>query len=150
MAKEYPRAYSLGESDNTKTDQLTVKLTVPGDVNLDGRVDFNDLTVVAQNLGESLAKGSNVNWSMGDINYDGQVDFNDLTMIAQYFGASLTKAEAQYLPASFVAQWNLALAEVHANSSVVAVPEPASLATIVFFAGGLLFRRRRKSTCTIH
>ena len=137
-----PSLFAVGYVDNTTTHQLTIGFTVPGDTNLSGATDFTDLTTVAQFFGQSIAKGNNVSWSTGDVNYDGQVDFNDLTIVAQYFGQSLTKSQASELPASFVAQYNLALAEVHGGTS--SVPEPGIVSLLAVGAAGLLARRRRR------
>jgi len=57
----------------------TVKAS-PGDANLDGFVDFNDLVKLAQNY-----NASNTNWFQGDFNYDGTTDFNDLVFLAQNY-----------------------------------------------------------------
>jgi len=140
-------AFAVGYVDNTTAHQLTVGFTVPGDTNLSGATDFTDLTTVAQFFGTSVAKGNNVSWSTGDVNYDNQVDFTDLTLVAQYFGASLTKSQASELPTSFVAQYDLALAEVGGGSGNVdtsSVPEPGSISLMVLGAAGLLARRRRR------
>jgi len=141
-----PNAYSVGYEDNTAADQVIVKLTVPGDATLDGQTDFNDLTTVAQFFGTSVAKGNNVSWQTGDVNYDGNVDFNDLTIVAQYFGDSLTKAEAASLPASFVAQYDLALAELYAGNGIAqSVPEPGVLTVIVVAAVAMCSRKRDRT-----
>ena len=126
---------------------MTIALTVSGDTNLSGSTEFTDLTTVAQFFGQSIAKGNNVSWSTGDVNYDGNVDFNDLTLVAQYFGDSLTKAEAASLPATFVAQYNLALAEVRGGTT--SVPEPATFTLFAgvacWFLAGKRIRARRNS-----
>ena len=140
VAASNPGAFAIGYSDNTPTNQLKIMVTVPGDANLDGQTDFNDLTIVAQFFGQTVTTNPTLGWSNGDENYDGQVDFNDLTLVAQYFGDSLTKAEAAALPASFVAQYNLALAEIHASS----VPEPTAATLLIAASVGMLGRRRAK------
>jgi hypothetical protein len=68
---------------STKT-ALTSATTVLGDANLDGTVDFNDLTIIAQNYGKTGAT-----WNDGDFNSDGVVDFTDLTAVAQNYGTVL-------------------------------------------------------------
>jgi len=137
-----PSLFAVGYVDNTSTHQLTVGFTIPGDTNLSGATDFTDLTTVAQFFGQSIAKGNNVSWSTGDVNYDNQVDFSDLTLVAQYFGQSLTKSQASELPASFVAQYNLALAEVRGGTS--SVPEPGMIGVFAVAAVGLMVRRRAR------
>ena len=138
-----PGLFAIGYSDNTSTHQLKIAFTVPGDCDLSGTTDFNDLTTVAQFFGQSTAKGNTVSWSTGDVNYDNVVDFNDLTLVAQYFGSSLTKSQASELPASFVAQYELALAEVRQTDSV---PEPMTIG-LMSIAGAVLLGQRRERRC---
>jgi hypothetical protein len=135
-AASHPTAFVLGYSDNPTTDQLEIMFTIPGDATLDGHTNFNDLLVIAQHFGQTPPPG--LAWTEGDVNYDGVVNFNDLLIVAQNFGDTLSAAEASQLPASFAAQFNLALAELHENS----VPEPTGTALALIAAGGLLARRR--------
>ena len=100
----------------------------PGDSNLDGSVDFNDLVVLAQNYNTPTG----MTWFDGDNNYDGAVDFNDLIFLAQNYNSAVP---ADGLPPSFASDVASAFAQV---------PEPASV--IVFGMGmvGLGLRRRRR------
>ena len=84
-------------------DNMRVTLMLIGDANNDGKVDFGDLLILAQNYG----KAGDV--SAGDFNADRAVGFDDLLLLAQHYG----QVAAAGPP--------VALAEV---------PEPASLATI--------------------
>jgi len=59
---------------------------IPGDANGDGKVDFADLLVLAQNYGKS----SGAVWTDGDFNGDGNVGFDDLLILAQNYGAGST------------------------------------------------------------
>jgi hypothetical protein len=65
-----------------------------GDINRDRAVNFNDLTVVAQNYNQS-----GMTYADGDLTGDGTVDFNDLVLIAQRYNTSLP-APAPPLPAA--------------------------------------------------
>jgi Dockerin type I domain len=56
-----------------------VRLTVYGDANLDGVVNFIDLVKLAQNYNGPGEKS----WGQGDFNFDGTVDFVDLVKLAQ-------------------------------------------------------------------
>ena len=56
--------------------------SLPGDVNLDGKIDINDLTAVLTNFGQT----SGMTWNLGDVNGDGKVDINDLTTVLTNFG----------------------------------------------------------------
>ena len=50
---------------------------LPGDVNLDGMVDADDLAIVDANLGQMLAGG----WAVGDLNRSGLVDASDRRIV---------------------------------------------------------------------
>ena len=54
-----------------------------GDANLDGKIDFSDLLILAQNFGRTDAT-----FSEGDFDGDGTVDFADLLILAQNYGKS--------------------------------------------------------------
>ena len=58
---------------------------LPGDADLDGRVDFNDVVVVARHYG---MKGAT--WSDGDFNGDGSVRFDDLVILARNYGRTVS------------------------------------------------------------
>jgi len=60
---------------------VVIKPAIAGDANLDGKVNFQDLLLLAQHFGAPAA-----NWDQGDFNYDGVVNFNDLLALAQNFG----------------------------------------------------------------
>jgi MYXO-CTERM domain-containing protein len=156
-----PMGLAIGYADNTQTNQLKIAATVPGDADMDGKIDFNDLATIAANYGTSSAKGGTVSWSSGDVNYDGLVNFADLTVVAQQLGNDFTAQQAATLPASFIAQYQLAMAEVGDLSTFAAgarvgaapaiesgqtsvVPEPAGAAVIALLAAAVLPRRRRQ------
>jgi T5SS/PEP-CTERM-associated repeat protein len=56
---------------------------LPGDANLDGAVDINDLTIVLSHFGQS-----GMTWTQGVFDGDaaGKVDVNDLTIVLSEFG----------------------------------------------------------------
>jgi len=64
--------YSGGGGGN---DGLIVKFTWIGDLNLDGFVDFQDLSVFNPNSGNNASTGNY--WFEGDFNYDGVIDSQD-------------------------------------------------------------------------
>lgn len=99
--------------DNVVFDQPMI----PGDVNLDGKVDFSDLLTLAQHYGMS----PDAVWADGDFNNDGSVGFDDLLALAQNYGTGTAAAQA----------------------SVSAVPEPAGAGILGLGAVGFLRRRRR-------
>ena len=57
------------------------------DFNNDGKVDFSDLLILAQNYGKSPADHAH-----GDANGDQKVDFSDLLILAQTYGKTATGA----------------------------------------------------------
>ena len=57
---------------------------LPGDADLDGKVDFADVLIVARNYGKGRAT-----WADGDFNNDGSVGFDDLLIVARNYGKSI-------------------------------------------------------------
>jgi hypothetical protein len=107
---------------------ILVRLTIPGDANLDGAVGFADLVSVAQHYG--IADGHAV-WSAGDFNYDGNIGFGDLVAVAQHYGGALA-AEVPGASAQFEADW---------AAAVASVPEPGSLYVFLGIAAAMAWRR---------
>ena len=64
-------------------------VSIPGDANIDGKVDFSDLLILAQNFG---APGD---FRQGNFNGDFFVTFADLLILAQNFGTSDPTIQAQ-------------------------------------------------------
>lgn len=89
-----------------------------GDVNLDGQVNFSDVTLL-NNAGLFGAGGTAADWYEGDFNYDGKVTFTDITLLnnAGLFGAG------SYLPAT-----GSALASASGPVLTAVVPEPSTWA----------------------
>ncbi|HEY7119950.1 MAG TPA: fibronectin type III domain-containing protein [Tepidisphaeraceae bacterium] len=84
------RAYNaVGDSADSNASSakaaLTPAVALAGDANLDGSVDFNDMTLLARNY-NAVVGGSA--WQQGDFNGDGVVDFNDLTLMAQNYNTA--------------------------------------------------------------
>ena len=61
---------------------------LPGDANNDGKVDFSDLLILAQNDGQT--SGATV--ADGDFDGDGAVGFSDLLILAQNYGHGMSPA----------------------------------------------------------
>ena len=79
---------SLGYADgadkivaNLSAGQFLVKPALRGDANLDGKVGFPDLILLARHYG-----ATNAGWDVGDFNYDAKVGFDDLIALARDYG----------------------------------------------------------------
>lgn len=102
-------------------------LTIPGDANHDGAVNFSDLVILARHYGSSAAT-----WETGDFNFDGKVGFDDLVLLARDYGQTVTPAQLATFSPAFAADVQAAFAQV---------PEPSSLATLGLLSL-CLYRRR--------
>jgi hypothetical protein len=110
-------ATTVGQTAGGDISALYATAPLPGDANLDGVVDINDLTIVLTNYGQSGA-----NWLTGDFDGSGTVDINDLTIV--------------------LANYN----QNGSATGLAAVPEPASLLVAAGGLIGLLavvWRRKR-------
>ena len=72
-------------ADNTYIDG-TVKVTIPGDVNGDCKVDWKDLLVLAMAYGSN--KGEPRYVAEADFNSDGKIDWKDLLVLARNYGTT--------------------------------------------------------------
>jgi hypothetical protein len=136
---KYSLAYASG-SDGSAQDagidvapgRVLVKPVLAGDANMDGTVDFFD---ISQLLGYKYNTGQAASYTDGDLNYDGVADFFDLTVIlsgnyntGQQFDPAVAMAgdpPTAFSPASSTA------------------PEPACT-WLIGLSAGLLRRRRKK------
>jgi hypothetical protein len=150
--------YLHGEGPAAGTEE--VKLTLLGDLNLDGVVNSADFILFADSFGQS--GGAAAAWDHGDLNYDGNVNSADFILFADNFGKSLgsvsstggglTLAEGGLDPDQ-VDQFNAIGTDLGISSSelatldlkVAAVPEPASLGLLVIGGLGLMSRRRKRN-----
>jgi hypothetical protein len=91
---------------------VLVALTRTGDVNLDGIVNDDDVTI----LGATYSPGApQPSWALGDLDYNGFVDDDDITLLGVFYDPS-----AQPL-----------MAPLEGGGSLSAVPEPSTLALVV-------------------
>ena len=65
----------------TQGEAFLLTPALPGDANLDGMVDINDLTIVLANYNKT-----GMIWATGDFVGDGKVDINDLTIVLANYG----------------------------------------------------------------
>jgi hypothetical protein len=116
-------------------DDLGWDLARPGDANADGLVNFDDLLVLAKNYNKLTRR-----WAEADFSADGLVNFDDLLLLAKNYNATTPQASAVAAATSpdFAADWSAAQA-------LAAVPEPTSIATLVFATIPALGMRRRRA-----
>jgi hypothetical protein len=108
-------------------DEVLVRYTRIGDLNLDGTVSISDFIDLASHF--NTVGGAT--WQMGDVNYDGSVTISDFIDLASNFNQSVS---GEALPISE------ADAAMLADFAAANVPEPAGLALIL--CGSLWMRRR--------
>jgi hypothetical protein len=95
-----------------------VETVLPGDANLDGKVDINDLTIVLAHYGQT-----GMTWGQGEFTGNGTVDINDLTIVLANYGQGV------------------------GAGSLATVPEPSSavlLAAVALSAVWVIGHRRRE------
>ena len=88
------QATATDQSGNTALATAPLTVPLPGDANLDGRVDINDLTIVLANYNQT----SGMSWSTGDFNLDGTVDINDLTIVLANYNQTLGSGSVASVP----------------------------------------------------
>jgi hypothetical protein len=111
------RAFIIDTQPANQPDML-IRSGLPGDANLDGSVNFNDLLLLAQNYGQT-----DRDWFTGDFSLDGETGFTDLLALAQNYNSGTS---------TFQADWSLAQS---------LVPEP-TLFCLIAAAPLTLIRRR--------
>jgi len=132
----------LGFVDNTITHQVTIMPAIYGDANLDGVVNFSDLSKVLTNYNQT-----GMSWSQGDFNYDGIVNFEDLNKILTNYNLTgplsinnlpvfaYDSLEADSQAMQLLAKDGITLSQP--------VPEPSSVVLFLFGAAAVLIFRRR-------
>ena len=117
-------ATSLGTDRQRHVPRFLLTPALPGDANLDGMVDINDLTIVLSHYGQTGQA-----WANGNFTCDGTVNINDLTIVLAHYGDTVASSAA-------------------GNPS--AAPEPAGV--VLLLCGGLAalaaaLRRRKNGLC---
>src|SRR5438034_6950907 len=108
-------------------DEVLIRYTRIGDLNLDGTVTISDFIDLASHF--NTVGGAT--WQMGDVNYDGSVTISDFIDLASNFNQSVSGGAIPISDAD---------AAMLSNFAAANVPEPAGLALIL---SGLLLMRRR-------
>jgi probable HAF family extracellular repeat protein len=119
-----------GYNPSGQYDAFLLTPAIPGDANLDGSVDVNDLTIVLSHYNQT-----GMTWTDGEFTGDGTVDINDLTILLTNFGKSLGSSAADmaaapeppaFVLAGFAAIGLLALALLDNSRGLTAPGEAAS------------------------
>ena len=108
---------------------------LPGDANLDGTVDVQDLAILAANYRKQVTGG----WLQGDFNHDGVVDVQDLALLAANYRHSYA---SDVVPD--YAGFDAAAIELLSRAGVTVVPESGTLAMLaVALIGALVYIWRK-------
>ena len=91
---------------------------LPGDANLDGTVDVQDLAILAANYRKQVTGG----WTQGDFNNDGVVDIQDLALLAANYRHSYASGVVPDY-----AGFDAAAIQVLSQAGLTMVPEPGAL-----------------------
>jgi hypothetical protein len=128
---------SLALAPVYSTTDLRLVATLPGDANVDGRVNFDDLLAVARHYNQTVSAATANWWAGGDFTYDGVVNFDDLLALAKNYNGDLAGATVAGATAAFT--------DAEAAAFADRVPEPrAGLLTAAAAASGLALRRRSR------
>jgi hypothetical protein len=109
------------------TTNMSSSLGMPGDANVDGKVDVGDLGILAANYGRT----GDAIWTMGDFNGDGKVDVGDLGILAAHYGEGSTN------PTNFSEDYSKAFGTTVADDDTDASDDAASTSSIVCSGLGL-------------
>lgn len=109
---------------------LSLALTLPGDADLNGTVNFNDFLLLQSSFGNAGTA-----FGQGNFNADGQTDFNDFLVLQSHFGQTVGGT-------TLAAATDEQVAALRAFAEVHAVPEPTVLAWSGMIGVSLLRRRR--------
>jgi T5SS/PEP-CTERM-associated repeat protein len=115
-------------------DEVLIRYTRIGDLNLDGTVSISDFIDLASNFNHI----GGATWQMGDVNYDGSVTISDFIDLASNFGQSVS-GEAVVVSDAGAA----VLAAFGSENGASAVPDPACLLILPAVAILTSLRRRK-------
>ena len=125
---------------------LTLRASIPGDLNLDNKVSVADLSTFALNFNTTpglYVEATDTNsWELGDFNTDGAITVADLSLLALNFGFDVVD------PTSTPLGLSLEAAAALAGIDATVIPEPATVGALsvglLAFAG----RRHKRTNVT--
>jgi hypothetical protein len=127
--------YGLAEIDSGS--QILIEPALMGDADLSGTVDATDLQTLLENFGQPGG------WQQGNFDYDPTVDLSDLELLLANLPADTDLTAAEYAAIENLAgQFGDVTVPSGIGSSLVAIPEPASVSLLIGGALCLLSRRR--------
>jgi hypothetical protein len=106
---------------------------IPGDANLDGRVDADDYALIDRGFAKHLT-----GWSNGDFNYDGRIDAADYLII----DGAYERETGEAIGADVMAERVEAVGEGYVSELATAVPEPG-VGVVLGMIGVAVVRRRK-------
>jgi hypothetical protein len=98
-------------------------VVLPGDLNRDRTVNFDDLVILGQNYNQS----GGLTYAQGDVTGDGAVDFNDLVLLAQRYGQTLSPPPTPAAPSPPTSDASAPAASSLFSTSRIAPPRPKSI-----------------------
>jgi hypothetical protein len=98
---------------------LLVITTLPGDANLDGKINADDYTLLDRSFAQNLP---NPHWTNGDFNYDGVIDQQDYLLIDRSF------YQAQGFSPGFLSERESQFGPAYVTQLLTSIPEPSLLA----------------------
>jgi autotransporter-associated beta strand protein len=124
-----------------------ITYALPGDANLDGKVDFNDFVVIATHFLQP-----DINWDHGNFNYDSRVDFLDFVVMATNFGAGVTTSAGEGVSIAQLDQFNSFAAANGISQTQIStwdhklqsLPDPGAAGMGLIFTFFLLRGRRQR------
>jgi hypothetical protein len=116
---------------------VLIRYTKGADVNLDGLINGDDVTIV----GADLNGGGTGEWFLGDFDYDGICDSDDVTVLGALYDPTAPPLSSAELSARFGGEF----AAAFERGRAMAVPEPSALAMLGLGGLSLLKRHRRQN-----
>ena len=135
-----PQVYTQFAGEPVDSSTVLARYTYVGDVNLDGKVDDNDVTLMVLSYDRGATTGRY--WFQGDIaRYDGRVDDNDITLLVLNYRRGIGQPLGEPADSCGGTLPLPAVSDFAADAGTSLVPEPATLALLAL--GGLALAARR-------